>query len=291
MRIYLAFTVLSSIVVCFGDFVQDQTKLLKCKIKTLQNREKICNLQEQKINDEGFAIVPSKFGEEVKIFEVFWNREVEFLPEQIAKTFPNLIRYHVILCAIKRVDEKHFHGLLRLESLELKQNEVETIASDSFKDLKKLKHLDLKYNKIKFIDAKWFESLTHLKHLTLHSNEIEFLNEKSFEKLTNLQSIHLSDNKLKSIPGNVFKNNLKLQVIWLHDNNIENIISSMFDYLTELKNVDLRSNICMNRTYRKDSSGTLFKSYPICDLKKDLEESNCTMTIINEFNLSSVSFF
>ena len=204
-----------------------------------------CNISDQKIDGEEFSVA----GVSNLSIQGLWisnNEEVNFLPENVAESFPGLIRYRVDLCLIKKVNEKHFKGLNKLELLKLSGNGIESIDGDSFKDLIKLKDLDLTFNGIKTIDLNWFQSLETIRSFSIDHNQIEILDENIFDNLKNIESIKLSDNKISTIPANLFKNNLKLRVIDLSRNKIQKISPTMFNHLTNLNYVDLRKSFCVN---------------------------------------------
>ena len=208
-----------------------------------------CNMNDQKIDDEGFTIAGDP-NQSILGINIRDNKDVKFLPERIVKSFPALIIYQVWNCSIRTVNGDHFKGLNKLEHLGLARNEIESIDGDSFKDLTRLEKFSLSFNKIKTIDPSWFQSLEALQGFFIYNNQIDFLDEHSFDNLQNLRNISISNNKLSTIPANLFKNNLKLEKINLIENKIQTISSTMFDHLTHLKHVDLQKNVCVNGVYR-----------------------------------------
>ena len=225
-----------------------------------------CNMHDQKIDDEGFSIA-GDLNLSIQGFSIEDNKEVKFLPENIAESFPGLMVYQVFSCSIKTVNGDHFKGLNKLESLDLARNEIESIDGDSFKDLTKLVYLFLYHNKIKSIDPNWFQSLGALQGFLIYHNQVDFLDQQSFDNLQNLRNISISNNKLSTIPANLFKNNLKLEFIFLNENIIQTISSTMFDHLKNLKYVDLENNVCVNGYYRQETR--------LHEMKNVLR-SNCT---------------
>ena len=210
---------------------------------------KVCNIYDQKIDGEGFSVAGDP-NPSIQIFYIKGNKEVKFLPENIAKSFPRFLRsYHVINCSISTVNGKHFKGLNNLRHLTLKQNKIEAIDGDSFKDLTQLNVLDLSANKITTIDPNLFQSLEYLTQLVINENPILFLDENVFVNLRLLNEISLKANLLLGLHRNLFKNNLILQRINLSDNQLLHINSTMFDHLKYLYIVDLRFNICVNDFY------------------------------------------
>ena len=214
------------------------------KIEDLQT----CLIFNQTIDGGRFSVAGDP-NPSIQAFYILQNKEVKFLPEDIAKIFPELISCEVWDCSIRTVHEEHFKGLHKLKHLNLGRNEIESINGDSFKDLKELGFLGLSHNKIKTIDPNLLQSLEALRSFGIDYNQIEFLDEQIFDNLRNLKSIRLDYNKLSTIPADLFKNNLKLELIWLNENKIQTISSTMFDHLKNLTSLGLRNNDCVNDFY------------------------------------------
>ena len=221
--------------------------LVEEKTKYLQT----CFIKYQKIDDEGFSVADDA-NQSIQGFHIEYNNEVKFLPENMVKSFPELIAYQVYNCSIKTVNGKHFKGLDKLEVLALRRNEIESIDEDSFKDFTKLVLLGLGSNKIKTIDPKWFQSFETLQTFDISYNQIETLDENIFDNLQIIENISLKNNKLSTIPANLFQNNLKLEYIWLHENKIGTISSTMFDHLKNLNYVGLENNSCVNSFFHQE---------------------------------------
>ena len=225
---------------------------LRCKIQSFSDSGlfhgskdwKVCRIYDQKIDEEGFSVAGDP-NQSIQIFYINDNKEVKFLPANIAVSFPGLITYVVKNCSISTINVKHFKGLNTLEHLDLERNDIETIDGDSFKDLTKLNDLILSANKIHLIDSNLFQSLKILTILIINENPLVFLDEKIFVNLKNLKNILLNANRLSVIPKNLFINNSKLETIGLQMNIIALINSTMFDHLNNLRYVDLQFNFCV----------------------------------------------
>ena len=233
-------------------WIKNRMKQVVCRIITRgdwdgERNEKICIIDDQLIDEEGFTI-DNDFDEKFLSIQ-FYEKKINFLPEYVAKTFPNLFVYQAPRCALKHISEKCFDNLNKLGRLLLSENKIESIASDAFKDLKELEDLQLMDNKIKVVDPKWFQFLSKLKWLNMKNNEIENLDANTFENLINLEYLYLNSNKLTSIPGNLIEKNSELLAIDLSDNQIKVINPDMFDQLLKLYSINLENNDCVNRNY------------------------------------------
>lgn len=74
------------------------------------------------------------------------NKKIQFLPVEVAVSFPKLKVYGAVGCSIETIEKIHFKGLAMLRYLLLKDNYIKTIPSDSFEDLTSLEALVLGKN-------------------------------------------------------------------------------------------------------------------------------------------------
>lgn len=71
------------------------------------------------------------------------NKKINFLPEKVANTFPNLIVYSVYNCSLVKVFPANFKNLVNLKALDLQNNKIEKIPNNLFDDLTSLEYLNL----------------------------------------------------------------------------------------------------------------------------------------------------
>lgn len=121
------------------------------------------------------------------------NKDIKFVPANIAAIFPNLISLQIYKCAITAIGDQ-FKGLLSLDQLYLGFNDIETIAEDAFVDNANIEELNMSENKLKHLSAGLFRSLIKLKSLHLHNNQINSIESGAFENLNNLNDLKLSGN-------------------------------------------------------------------------------------------------
>lgn len=196
------------------------------------------------INNILFTILANR-NESVKGFDSPNNKFMEYLPEQVAEKFPNLIAYQGINCSVKSISYENFRDLNKLEALYLDDNQIEFIDSGVFQDLTSLRFLDLNNNKIKFVSQVAFSNLKKIERLYLKKNELKsFLFE--LESLSQLRNFSMSDNQLSILPDDHFKDNKKLEWVWFKNNKIKYINPNLFDNLNALKQIDLENNTCIN---------------------------------------------
>lgn len=231
-----------------------------------------CAIVNQSINDHGFYISTS-IDSTLKGFSIQNNIKIEYLPENIAEKFPNLIYFQTSNCSVKVVKKIYFKNLEKLININLQHNSIEWLENQAFKDNVNLEKLELASNKINYLSENIFGSLKNLKVLHLHNNEIQFLAPKTFQNLENIKNISLTGNQLENIDENLLKNNKKLEWIWLDDNKIKSISYKIFDETSNLKYVDLRRNSCVDEFYYKSKFGKM---------KEDLKETCLTSAMIEK---------
>lgn len=71
------------------------------------------------------------------------NRKVEFLPENVWLTFPELVFYDASHCNIKALSKNNFVNLRSMEYFWFGDNQIEKIDDDTFEDLFSVKQINL----------------------------------------------------------------------------------------------------------------------------------------------------
>lgn len=71
------------------------------------------------------------------------NIKISFLPWKVVEKFPNLVAYSASGCSLKEIEKQNFEGLTKLKALNIPNNQIETIASDTFEGLIQLEILFL----------------------------------------------------------------------------------------------------------------------------------------------------
>lgn len=79
----------------------------------------------------------------IKGLNLFRNQRIQFLPVYINLKFPKIIRLEATGCSINKISKDNFQGLFQLYELNLDENFIEKIRSDTFEDLTSLKYIHL----------------------------------------------------------------------------------------------------------------------------------------------------
>ena len=136
---------------------------------------------------------------------------------------------------LKTISSEILKKLTHLKTLEISNNNLEYIPTNTFKDFNNLEKLILKGNELKTLSKEMFTGLNNLYSLDLSENEISELNNNVFEKLVMIVDIRLSQNKLTVIPNFVFSNIKTLRFLFFTNNFIHEIHDRAFEDLSMMK--------------------------------------------------------
>lgn len=121
-------------------------KKIKCEHIGLtdgSDGENACMMREKTIiNDIDFTVT-DKMDRDVTVIDFSSNKKVEFLPVQLSQIFPHLKLYKASSCSIREITKSNFVGLRRLGGLELPENQIYAIRSDTFEGLHELLQINL----------------------------------------------------------------------------------------------------------------------------------------------------
>lgn len=107
------------------------------------NVKNYCIMQSTVVNSRDFLITPADHNETVDGFEAEDNKKLEYLPKNIGKKFPNVIKLRAANCALKEISKEVFRGLTKLRWLYLQNNQIETINDDTFEHIPSVEKIDL----------------------------------------------------------------------------------------------------------------------------------------------------
>lgn len=101
-----------------------------------------CNMRNKTVIDADNTIISST-DESVEAIFFFVNPKIRYLPVEVSLKFPNLEVYNAFQCSLTTISKKNFWNLKKLRSLDLAENQIEMIRSDTFEDLTGLERLSL----------------------------------------------------------------------------------------------------------------------------------------------------
>ncbi|CDQ66099.1 unnamed protein product [Oncorhynchus mykiss] len=101
------------------------------------------------------------------------------------------------------------------------------------------RYLNLQENTIEVIKSDTFKHLRHLEILQLSKNHIRQIEVGAFNGLPNLNTLELFDNRLTLVPSQAFEYLSKLRELWLRNNPIETLPAYAFHRVPSLRRLDL----------------------------------------------------
>ncbi|KAM9393009.1 leucine-rich repeat-containing protein 4C [Pholidichthys leucotaenia] len=101
------------------------------------------------------------------------------------------------------------------------------------------RYLNLQENAIQVIKSDTFKHLRHLEILQLSKNQIRQIEVEAFNGLPNLNTLELFDNRLTLVPSHAFEYLSKLRELWLRNNPIETLPGYAFHRVPSLRRLDL----------------------------------------------------
>ena len=135
-----------------------------------------------------------------------------------------------------------------LESLNLSDNQIDTIADNVFGTLVNLKQLDLTNNNIDVVTKNTFSGLRGASHLLLGNNRLQSVHSESLNHLSDtLLVLDLSANSLAESPS-ALSSLRKLQTLDLSNNQISSIVDASFLKMNSLWRLQLNGNALKNVT-------------------------------------------
>lgn len=129
-----------------------EKKTVECeKIEDLDCKlvEKMCSMVSTTVIDSPGFTVLSPVNEDVKMIMLAYNKNIQYLPENLFENFPALRHVDGAACSIKQLSKATFRNLFSLEQINLDGNLIERIEGDTFDSLKMLKKI--------FLSKKYFK--------------------------------------------------------------------------------------------------------------------------------------
>jgi Leucine-rich repeat (LRR) protein len=124
---------------------------------------------------------------------------------------------------IRDIKSQTFLKMNQLEYLSLQKNQISTLEPDIFRNLNVLAYLDVSFNKIQVFNQQ-FPVTSHLEHLDLSNNLIKSFDSVSFKGLSTLRDLILSNNQIEKIKNRIFHPDLmSLTNLELKNNSINEI--------------------------------------------------------------------
>ncbi|XP_078604359.1 uncharacterized protein LOC144878055 [Branchiostoma floridae x Branchiostoma japonicum] len=167
------------------------------------------------------------------------NKNLTSIPDGIPASTTYLTLRHNQIVTIETRKLQRLHSLIWLD---IDNNEITSILSQTFAGLQSLQILRLNGNKISVIEPRSFTSLKNLTHLDIRNNQITSVLNQTFAGLRNLQWLHLKNNTISDVEWGSFQHLQNLTELHIENNEITTIFSKTFAGLRNLKQLYLNGN-------------------------------------------------
>lgn len=142
---------------------------------------------------------------------------------------------HITLDGVQHLPEKLFQCIPYLESITIHHSES-PLHRALFDRLVRLNSLDLAENQIPTVDRAWFQDLGGLKQLNLSGNSLSQVSHADFEKLHSLEALDLSGNRLAQIDASVFDSfRSAIEELYLTGNDLGALTTDAFQEMWSLR--------------------------------------------------------
>ncbi|KAL9918993.1 insulin like growth factor binding protein acid labile subunit convoluted isoform 1-T3 [Glossina fuscipes fuscipes] len=143
------------------------------------------------------------------------------------------------------LEENSFTGLLVLQKLVLRENNISQPPAACLAGLTTLQYLYLEHNNITVLEKNAFGKLPVLFELNLHNNGVKEISKRAFEGLLQLLNLNLSANAIETIPNDAFIGLPSLRKLDLSYNfltKLDNKTHGVLDDLLSLEDLNLSHN-------------------------------------------------
>lgn len=181
----------------FGYLAYRRAITVDCESYEVMNRwderllqVEVCLMNEKTaINTSGIEIFSKNL--RVRNLTMSSNPRIFYLPENVHKSFPNLVILEAENCRIKEISKNNFRGLTRLKILKLAFNMIASIDAGIFYDNRELQYIDL--SELTIFDV--YNSLQCFFFHFSDSNHLKYIDIRSFNYLYGLTELKLKHNK------------------------------------------------------------------------------------------------
>lgn len=105
--------------------------------------ELCCEMRSYTVIKDITYTISDLFNNEIFTIDLSENQNIEFLPILLHQKFPNITSYEAARCSIKEISKRNFESLFQLWKVELQENQIYAVLSDTFEGLFNLNYLDL----------------------------------------------------------------------------------------------------------------------------------------------------
>ena len=212
------------------------------------------------------------------------------IPKNLSQYLPTLK-----VLSMKRNNIKSLQNIqdaYNLWKIDLTENYIENLEDDKgkpgLKDLRYLEEINLSNNNILQISTNSFQDLKNLKTLNVSSNQLKSLPSKLFTRNKQLNSIDFSYNSIDTIKKDIFDGVYKLRHISFESNKFDILPVQLFTQRNEIKKINFLKNpiICNCFLYNNLIKISLvsLKVFATCHLPKKFFHRNIDIFALKDIN-------
>lgn len=178
------------------------------------------------------------------------NSHTEFIISQLFIQFPNVQNLEITNGGLARIQQNAFVLARNLRTVVIQGNNIRTpIQANAFNGLVNMDTLVLRMNQIPAIDQNAFNGLIMLRNLFVNNENIRVLPQNILRPLTNLSMVSFANNQINRIDAALFLNNRNLHSAFLENNQINAIHPQFINNLHGTQILSLSSNPCINQVF------------------------------------------
>jgi Leucine-rich repeat (LRR) protein len=185
------------------------------------------------------------------------NSSIPFIISEIFTTFPNLLILTINNGGLTRIQENAFANARNVYIMTIMFNRnLRRIEANAFAGLPLIQAFQLNSNGIDFIHESAFSGL-QLGSISMRDNQIQTLPANLFVGLPWLSIVEFQSNLITYLDGKLFADNPLMIIMNFSQNKINAIGRTIFDGITNLQQVRMVDNKCVNNWWIVGSEGSV----------------------------------
>ena len=166
-----------------------------------------------------FRSVPTNLHEQIQVLILDHNNIERLTRDIFVSSMPNLQKIFLKSCGIQSVDQDTFRHLKILIEVDLSDNNMTSLGTNTFAGNNRLKTLNLSNNPITNLTAFQFPPLPHIKTMYFSNCLIQHIDSTALANLADsVETISLKGNRLTSLSEEVFLSTTSLKSLQLNNN-------------------------------------------------------------------------
>ncbi|OQR75328.1 slit3 protein-like [Tropilaelaps mercedesae] len=183
----------------------------------------------------------------VRTFDIEWGQRVTLrVPPSTFAPLEGIESLDLSENNIESLPHKLLCGLSQLRFVNLTSNAFADVLGIGFSSESRcgpaVRELEVAYNRLKVLSERGFDSLVHLQELRLDHNQIARAEPGALAGVVQLERLDMAHNMLVALPSTLFQPTPKLSELYLRNNSLSALPPGLFTGLRELTMLDLAHN-------------------------------------------------